>query len=107
MYRITVVALPGCNLCDGLVSNLEEANIPYKLVDAKSHNSLCDMLEVMLKTTKYPIAIFEIPERAYFICMPDDMERMGYKLLDDSSTSVGVTSPSEILNTIVELKNKL
>lgn len=107
MYKITVVALASCELCASLASKLKEAKIEFNTVDADTHESLCDMLEVLLGTKKYPIVTFEIPQRAYFICMPDSADRMGWKLLDDTSTSIGVLSIDEIYNTIVDLKSKL
>jgi glutaredoxin len=107
MYKITIVALPSCKLCADLIDGLKENQVTFSIADATSHESLCDMLEVLLKTNKYPIATFEIPQRSYFICMPDDYERMGWKVLDETSTSIGVGTGMEMLTTILELKNKL
>lgn len=107
MYKLTVVALASCELCASLVSKLKEAKIEFSLVDANAHESLCDMLEVLLSTKRYPIVTFEIPQRAYFICMPDSADCMGWRLLDDTSTSIGVISVDEVYNTIIELKSKL
>ena len=64
------------------------------------------MLESLLKTTKYPIVTYEIPQRSYFICMPNDHDRLGWKVLDDTSTSVGVTTIEEMVTTIEQLKNQ-
>lgn len=107
MYKITVVALASCEQCASLTSKLKEGNIEFNIADANAHESLCDMLEVLLDTKKYPIVTFEIPQRAYFICMPNNADRMGWKVLDETSTSIGVLSIDEIYNTIIELKLKL
>ena len=107
MYKITVVALASCGICADLVERLNKANIAFNIADADAHESLCDMLEVLLGTKKYPIVTFEIPQRAYFISMPDSVDYMGWRLLDETSTSVGVSTVDEIYNTIVDLKSKL
>jgi hypothetical protein len=107
MYKITVVALASCGVCADLTERLTKATIPFKLADADAHESLCDMLEGLLQTNKYPIVTFEIPQRAYFICMPDKADRIGWKVLDETSTSIGVISVDEMYNTIIELKTKL
>ena len=107
MYKITIVALASCKVCATLADKLTKVNIPYTIADADAHDSLCDMLEVLLGTNKYPIVTFEIPQRAYFISMPDSADRLGWKVLDDTSTSIGVVSGDEIYNTIIDLKSKL
>lgn len=107
MYKITVVALASCGVCANLTEKLSKADIPFVIADADAHDTLCDMLEVLLGTNKYPIVTFEIPQRAYFICMPSSADRMGWKVLDETSTSVGVVSIDEMYNTIIELKSKL
>ena len=107
MYKLTVVAIHGCKMCGLLIAGLGEAGIDFQIVDVTENESLGDMLEVLLKTTRYPIATFEIPSQAYFICTPDDPERLGWKTLDDTSTSVGVVSPHGILDTIKQLIKKI
>lgn len=107
MFKITVVALPGCGLCESLIDRLHASGLPFNIANADDHEALCDMLEVLLKTTTYPIVTFEIPQRAYFICMPNDAARLGWCQLDDTSTSVGVQSVDEIYNTITDLRSKI
>lgn len=107
MYKITIVALASCEVCAKLTDKLSKAGISHVIADADAHESLCDMLEVLLDTNKYPIVTFEIPQRAYFICMPNSTDRMGWKVLDDTSTSIGVASVDGIYNTIIDLKSKL
>lgn len=106
-YRIRVVALPGCEMCSSLIDKLKSNSEVFTIVNAEEHDSLCDMLEVLLKTKMYPIVTYEIPQRAYFICMPSESDRLGWKVLDDSSTSIGVTNVDNIYDTIKELKQKL
>jgi hypothetical protein len=107
MYKITVVALPGCELCETLIKKLQEDEMEFNIALADEHVSLCDMLEVLLHTKTYPIVTYEIPERAFFICMPHDASRLGWKVLDDTSTSIGVTSVETIYDTITQLNSKL
>ena len=107
MYKLTVVGLDGCSLCDGLCSKLVSGEIPFHLVNARDHNKLCDMLEALLRSTKYPMVTFELPTRVYFICIPEDADRLGWKVLDDTSTSVGVLSVDEIFNIITQLISKI
>lgn len=107
MYKMTIVALPGCELCGNLIGELSARNLPFNIANANEHESLCDMLEALLATTTYPIGIFEIPQRVYFICMPNDVDRLGWKALDDTSTSVGVRTVEEILQTMLDLRNKI
>jgi len=107
MYKITVVALPGCELCATLIDKLQESNLEFNIANADEHESLCDMLEVLLKTRTYPIVTYEIPQRAYFICMPTEADRLGWKLLDDTSTSIGVASVDGIYETITQLNSQL
>lgn len=106
MYKITVVALSGCELCATLAESLKSINIEFGVALASEHEALCDMLEVLLKTTKYPIVTIDTPDRVYFACMPNDYDRLGWKVLDDTSTSIGVNSLPEILDVIKEFKNK-
>lgn len=105
--KITVVALPGCELCETLIKKLQEDKVEFNIALADEYESLCDMLEVLLLTKKYPIVTYEIPERAYFICMPADANRLGWKVLDDTSTSIGVSSVEAIYDTITQLNSKL
>ena len=107
MFKINVVALPGCELCSSLIDRLQESGLPFNIANAEEHESLCDMLEALLFTTMYPIVTFEIPQRVYFICMPNEVKRLGWCVLDDTSTSVGVKSVDEIYSTIMELRNKI
>jgi len=107
MYTLRVIGLPGCEQCSVLLEKLEKENIEYGLVDATANDSLCDMLEVLLKTTKYPIATFEVPDKVYFICMPTDYDRLGWITLDDTSIAAGVRSLDEVFDTIIKLINQL
>lgn len=107
MFKINVVALKSCELCKKLVDALTERGLPFSIADAEEHSSLCDMLEVLLKASTYPIVTFEIPQRVYFICVPNDAQRLGWHQLDETSTSVGVRSAGEILDIITDLRSKI
>lgn len=107
MFKINVVALPTCGLCKDLVTRLSDCGLPFSIANADDHESLCDMLEVLLKTTSYPIVTFEIPQRVYFISVPDDAQRLGWHRLDDTSTSIGVESSEKIFDVITELRSKI
>lgn len=106
MFKIKIVALPGCSLCADLMDRLKDRNIPFDIAHANEHESLCDMLEVLLQTTTYPIVVFETPQRVYFISMPNAADRLKWTALDDTSTAIGVADVNGIYDTIDEFLKK-
>ena len=107
MFKINVVALPTCNLCKSLIDRLTACGLPFSIANANDNENLCDMLEALLKVTIYPIVTFETPQRVYFICMPNDVDRLGWHQLDDTSTSIGVQSTDEVFDMITDLRSKI
>lgn len=104
---MTVLTLEGCKLCGNLLELLSTTTIKFKQLDANSHDSLCDMLEVLLNNTTYPIVTFETSTLAHFLYIASDSSKLGERPLDDTSVAIGVKDVNELFEVICKLQNKI
>jgi len=106
MYKIKVLTLNGCSLCESLVEELREAGIKFVELNADLNSDLADKTEVLIGTINYPIVVLEIPEGTTYFFRADDTTQVGSTSLDQTTVKVGCVNISSMIQLINLLINK-
>ena len=99
-YKIVLATLSGCKLCQGLKDLLSQNNIKFTEVSCGEDPGLCDQLENLTKSSKYPMAIIKDQTKnldyVYFQSF-DYIELGKENIIDSKVRTVGFYSPDQIL----------
>jgi hypothetical protein len=83
---IKIITLSGCNLCRKLITELGYRGVTYSILSAEVNDELCDQVEVLLGTNKYPIVIVN---NNHYYHLVEDSQKLGVRTLEDGSIATG------------------
>lgn len=94
---IKVITLEGCEVCKSLIKSLQYRGVDCSIVSAEASGDLCDNIEDLLSTNKYPIAVLN--ENHYFF-LTYNSDRLGTRGLKNGSKATGCASIDSMLEHI-------
>lgn len=102
--KILLVTLSSCKTCKETKRALDEYGIAYKEISCEEDPSVCDELESLTNTSRYPMAIVknltQKNDTIYFIT--NDYNQIGKEnRIDDKVNTIGVFSSHGIINSIL------
>lgn len=102
-YKVVLATLSGCTSCQGLKDLLSQNNINFTDVPCDKDPGLCDQLEAMTKSNKYPIAIIKdlTQNLDYVYFQSFDYNEIGKETnIDHKVKTIGYFSAQDIITKI-------
>ena len=99
--KINICVIQGCSSCKEALAKLAQEGILYNKIDANQQPRLTDSLELMLKTSYYPIIFFLQEGKVYYFVSALSEE----KVLDNETRVIKYYS--SIPNLIFNIKSML
>ena len=99
-YKVVLATLQGCSSCQALKDILTENNIKFVDVPCDEDPNLCDELEKITGSSKYPMAIIKdyTQNLDYIYFTSFDYNKLGIEnQIDSKVKTVGFFSPDQIL----------
>ena len=99
-YKVIIATLSGCSSCQALKENLQRHNIKFTEVPCDIDSAMCDQLEKITGSSKYPIAIIKdyTQNLDYIYFTSFDYNKLGKEnQIDSKVKTVGFFSPDQIL----------
>ena len=102
--KILIATLSGCKTCKDTKRALAEYGIEFKEILCEEDTTVCDQLEDLTKSSRYPMAIVKNStinnDIIYFIT--NDYNQIGVEnKIDDKVSTIGVFSSHGIINSIL------
>jgi arsenate reductase-like glutaredoxin family protein len=103
--KILLTTLENCKICKEVKRLLDEYGIPYTEIPCEKDPTVCDQLEALTNSTRYPMAIIkdmtQNKDTVYF--MTNDYIQLDKEnIIDDRVTTIGVFSSHSIVNNILK-----
>lgn len=105
-YKIVVASLSGCGTCKELKDTLIQNNIQFVDVPCDKDPQLCDQIESITKSAKYPMVVIkDLTQNLDYIYFKNfNYNELGKEnIIDSKIRTVGFFSNQEILNKIKSL----
>jgi len=102
-YKIVIATLKGCSSCEALKSILFQNNVKYVEVPCDEDPGMCDQLEKLTKSSKYPMAIIKdlTKNLDYVYFTGIDYNELGKEnIIDSKVRTVAFFSPEMIIKKI-------
>ena len=102
-YKVVLATLDGCSACAALKELLRENNVKFTDVVCDTDPKLCDELEKLTGSSKYPMAIIkDITQNLNYVYYTSfDYNELGKeRTVDEKVKTIGYFSPEEILKKI-------
>jgi glutaredoxin len=103
--KILLTTLENCKICKEVKRVLDEYGVSYTEIPCEKDPSVCDQLEALTKSTRYPMAIIkdgtQNKDTVYF--MTNDYIQLEKETkIDDRVSTIGVFSSHSIINAILK-----
>jgi len=105
-YKVVLATLPGCKSCQALKDALANEGIKFLDVSCDKDPKLCDQLENITQSSKYPIAVLKdfTQNLDYIYYTSFDYNELGKeRQIDGKVRAIGFFSPEEIIKKINSL----
>ena len=102
-YKVVIATLKGCSSCEKLKSILSESSIKFVEVPCDEDPGMCDQLENLTKSSKYPMAIIKdlTKNLDYIYFTGIDYNELGKEnIIDNKVRTVAFFSPEQVLKKI-------
>lgn len=91
---IQIITLAGCEVCKSLVKSLHFKGVYFSILSAEVNNELCDRVEDLLKTNKYPIAIVN---NNHYYYITHNSDKLGVRQLANGAKTTGCASVESMI----------